>query len=212
LKNQSVYWETLIWKGKIIFNCLTLEVPCYPKRRRMFTRTRRNIPEDLNRHLHRLDNLKSRNARLLSSSYLKASIARNDTCLFHHLLRTMAAFYTLLLILRFRLCCLKSHKPLSGFSRVQMTCRRFGKRCSYHVRGDTDLVAGDVWEGNQSAHLTTLHPPPHLHKGKPRLTHLVYPVDGIFNSYRNVRKSFLYNAQPWKPFGHLHLRLLRLSP
>jgi len=121
-------------------------------------------------------------------------------------------FCTVLLILRFRLCCPKARKPLSGFSRVQMTCRRFGKRCSYHVRCDTDLAAGDVWEGNQSVHLTTLHPPPHLHKGKQRLTHLIYPEDGIFNSYRNVWKSFLYNAQPRKPFGHLHFRLLRLSP
>lgn len=32
-----------------------------------------------------------------------------------------------------------------------------------YVRGDdTDLAAGDVWEGNQSAYLSTLHPPPHL--------------------------------------------------
>jgi hypothetical protein len=68
-----------------------------------------------------------------------------------------------LLVLRFRRWCPNARKPLSGFSCVQTTSRRFGKRCSYNVRGDTDLAACDVWEGNQSAHLSTLHPPPHLH-------------------------------------------------
>ena len=106
-------------------------------------------------------------------------------------------------LLCFHVCRPNARKPLSGFSRVHMTCWRFGKPCSYHVPGYTDLAAGDVWEGNKSAHLTTLHPPPHLHKGKPKLTELIYSEDGIFNSYRNVRKPFLYRgvSQPLRDRG-----------
>jgi hypothetical protein len=130
-----------------------------PKRRRMFTRTRCNIPKDSNRH--RCDNLKSRVARLFRPVTPKPR--SQETTFASSTLLYLQGLISVLLILRFRRCCPKGRKQLSGFSCVQTTSRCFGKRCSYNVRGDTYLSAGDVWESNQSAHLSTLHPPPHLY-------------------------------------------------
>jgi hypothetical protein len=76
-----------------------------PKRRQLFTRTRRNIPEDFNRHEHCCDNLKCRTARLLSFSLPKSLTARNISCFFQPVLLLPTSVFCNPDLSRFLRCC-----------------------------------------------------------------------------------------------------------